>query len=287
LLLDHRNVAVGLDVSEPFVLPAGGCLDVSPGTDRNGRNAWFVRYYAVDDTFKHSVSRGATYCGKALAEWLNAAGVAHSDLWSGDTPESERTLWNARLFPAESEHEMYRRWRWMLDIDRATPEEKSSLLAADRYSPAEIAVRVDHEAFHRRRAAIRVEEIRRSLHRLFHRNSAFSPRDLAFALKNSGNRAALVADVLGFARELGTSGRRDVTAGDVLPRVIHSLGTAMNVLCEDTDTPVGRAVPGLAATLPKATLDWMDSACISLRKGVSVREWALSLHSLALRCGGG
>jgi fucokinase len=155
LRLQRRNVVAGVDVSEPFELPEGACLDLSPGVDREGRKVWFVRYYGVDDTFKHSLAEGATFCGRPLAAWLRAAGAQDSDVWCGDTPESGRTLWNARMFPAEAGHEAYRRWRWMLDVDHATPAQKASFLAADRYSPAEIAVRVDQDAVHRRRAAIR------------------------------------------------------------------------------------------------------------------------------------
>ncbi len=282
LRLQGRNVLVGVDVSEPFELPEGACLDLSPGVDRKGRKAWFIRYYGVDDTFKDSVTGGATFCGKPLAAWLRAEGVPDSDVWSSDTPESERTLWNARVFPAETEHEGYRRWRWMLDIDCATPEQKSSFLAADRYSSAEIAVRVDHDAFHGRRAAIRAGEIRRSLPRLFDHGSAFSAGDLAFALKNSDNRAAMVADLLVFAHELATSGRPDVASSGVFPCVVDSLGTALNELCEDSDTTLDRIVPGLAGALSKATLEWMESVSISLPKSVSTREWALRLHSLAV-----
>lgn len=150
LRLGGRNVVVGVDVFEPFELEAGACLDLSPGFNRDGRKIWFVRYYSVDDTFKH-----AKFCGRSLSAWLQAAGAADSEIWSGDIPESERTLWNARMFPAETEHEKYRCWQWMLDIDRATAEQKNSFLSADRYSSAEIAVRVDQDAWHASRAAIR------------------------------------------------------------------------------------------------------------------------------------
>jgi len=163
LHLDRRNVVVGVDVSEPFELPEGACLDLSPGVNREGRKVWFIRYYGIDDTFKNSVTGGATFCGKPLAAWLRAAGAADSDIWSANVPVSERTLWNARVFPAEGEHGRYRLWRWMLDIDHATAEQKINFLAADRYSSAEIAPRVDQAAFHRRRAAIRADAIRQSL----------------------------------------------------------------------------------------------------------------------------
>jgi fucokinase len=160
LSLAGRNVVVGVDVSQPFHLPAGGCLDLNPGVDRQRRPAWFIRYYGIDDTFKHSVTGGATFCGQPLAAWLRAAAAPDAAIWTDDTPAAERTLWNARVFPAESAHQAYRNWRWMLDIERATPAQVGAFLAADRYSSAEIAVRVDHHAFLRRRAAVRADELR-------------------------------------------------------------------------------------------------------------------------------
>jgi predicted NAD/FAD-binding protein len=42
----------------------------------------------------------------------------------------------------------------MLQVDNATPEQKRRFLESDRYSSAEIAVRVDQKAFHARREAI-------------------------------------------------------------------------------------------------------------------------------------
>ncbi len=154
LQLQRRNVVIGVDVSEPFELTEGACLDLSPGVDRYGRKTRFIRYYGVDDTFKHSIADGATFCGKPLADWFEAAGVAESTVWSDDTPVSERTLWNARVFPAENSHDAYRRWRWMTDVDHATPEQRASFLQADRYSSAEIAVRADLTAFLQRRSAL-------------------------------------------------------------------------------------------------------------------------------------
>lgn len=155
LQLRGENVVTGLDVAEPTSLPETACLDLTPGLDREGRETWFVRYYGVHDSFKHSLAKGATFCGKPLAEWMRLVGAGDSDFWDSDTPEVDRTLWNARVFPAEREQGGYPRWSWMLDAEAATPEEKHSYLAADRYSSADIAVRVNHGAFHARRAAIR------------------------------------------------------------------------------------------------------------------------------------
>ena len=155
LRLLRRNVVVGVDVLEPLELPSGACLDVSSGLNRKRRKVYFIRCCGVDDTFKLSTAEGATFCGEPLAEWLQAAGVPASGIWDDETPEGERTLWNARIFPAEEEPGAFRRWLWMFDIASATPEQKRGFRSADRYSSAEIAVRADDTTFHKRRAALR------------------------------------------------------------------------------------------------------------------------------------
>ena len=155
LTLHRWSVAVGIDVSEPLELPEGACLDTTPGFDRQGEAAWFIRCYGIEDTFKDSVGSGATFCGRKLTDWLQQVGAAYVQIWDTDTPEAERTLWNARVFPAEKENRAFLDWRWMFDIDSATPEQKKKFLEADRYSSAEIALWVDHRGFQRRRAEIR------------------------------------------------------------------------------------------------------------------------------------
>jgi fucokinase len=135
LVLHRDNVIVGVAVNEPFELPEGGCLDVTSGLDRHGQNVHFIRYYGIDDTFK-----GATFCGRPLTEWLKSAGISHAEIWSTDTPEDQRTLWNARVFPAEKDPGAFRQWLWMLDADHARDEQKRVFLSADRYSSAEIAL---------------------------------------------------------------------------------------------------------------------------------------------------
>ncbi len=154
LQLARRSVVVGVDVLAPLNLPAGACLDVLEGLGRKGRKVWFIRPCGVDDTFKRSIVEGATFCGVPLAEWLRDAGAPESIVWDDETPEAERTLWNARLFPADLECEAFRRWLWMFEPASATPEQKLCFHSADRYSSAEIAVRADQAAFHARRSAI-------------------------------------------------------------------------------------------------------------------------------------
>lgn len=151
LVLEGSNVAIGLDVLEPLTLPPRACLDVSAGVDRIGESTWFVRCCGVDDNYKQTAAAGATFCGKSLLEWMCFAGVSASDLWPPDLPEGERTLWNARVCPAEPDRSSYRRWLWMFDVERVTPEQKRSFLAADRYSSSQIASRLSQSAFYTRR----------------------------------------------------------------------------------------------------------------------------------------
>lgn len=159
LTLEGFNAVVGVDVVEPLRLRKGACLDMSVGISRKGERIWFLRYYDIDDTFKHSAEEGGTFCGKPLRNWLGTIGAVASDIWSPEVPERERTLWNARVFPAVKEHQRFRDWLWLLNVESATAEQKSNFLAADRYSSSEIAVRVDQTQFHVRRSRIRSTEM--------------------------------------------------------------------------------------------------------------------------------
>jgi fucokinase / fucose-1-phosphate guanylyltransferase len=170
LTLEGFSAVVGVDVEEPLKLRKGACLDVSAGLSRTGDNVCFVRCYGVDDTFKHTVEQGATFCGKPLRDWLRAIGADDSAIWSPEVPESERTLWNARVFPAVKEHQEYREWLWLWDVDSATAQQKSKYLQTDRYSSAEIAVRVDQSIFLARRSRIRSKQMAYD-----HRRQALDP----------------------------------------------------------------------------------------------------------------
>jgi hypothetical protein len=155
LTLEGFNAIVGVDIVEPLSLPKGVCLDISAGISRKGESVWFLRYYDIDDTFKHPAEDGGTFCGQPLQNWLGTMGAVASEIWPPEVSARERTLWNARVFPALLEHQDFRGWLWLLDVESATPEQKRSFLAADRYSSSEIAVRVDQTQFQLRRSRIR------------------------------------------------------------------------------------------------------------------------------------
>jgi len=155
LTLEGFNAIVGVDVVDPLSLPIGACLDISAGISRKGEKVEFFRFYGIDDTFKHSAEEGGTLCGQPLQKWLGTIGALPSDIWPPEVPERQRTLWNARVFPALQEHQGFRDWLWLLHVESATLEQKRSFLTADRYSSSEIAIRVDQTQFHLRRARIR------------------------------------------------------------------------------------------------------------------------------------
>jgi hypothetical protein len=150
LQLAGQNVLTGVDVDAPLSLPPGACLEVLRGRSRAGADAWFVRCYGVRDTFK----RGSQFCGRPLADWLKAAHLTDDVVWPDPRDAAERSLWTARIFPAESPAGDYRRWLWMYTPEAATTEELRALRGTDRYSAAEIALLADQAAFHSRRLEI-------------------------------------------------------------------------------------------------------------------------------------
>jgi len=154
LELSGQNVIAGVDVDQPLALPCAACLEVLPGRSRGGESVYFVRCYSVRDTFKHSLLEGAQFCGRPLASWLAAAGVPPDEVWPGVEHLAERSLWNARVFPAVREASGFRHWLWMYAPESASAEEFRAYRLADRYSAAEIALLTDQAAFHRRRAEI-------------------------------------------------------------------------------------------------------------------------------------
>jgi hypothetical protein len=155
--LGAGSVLIGVDVHAPLALPARAALDVVEGFDAFGRTAWFIRCYGVDDSFKD-----ATFCGHSLADWLAAVGASPATVWDDSIPPAERTLWNARVFPAEPREPAFACWLWMYAPESASGQQKQQWLAASRHSAAEISQLAGHEAFFSRRATIRANAIGRS-----------------------------------------------------------------------------------------------------------------------------
>ena len=198
LTLGGDNVICGVDIDTPLRVPSGVCLEIVPIRSRAGNPAHAIRCYGIGDSFKDN-----RLFGQPLPDWL------------GGGP-----LWDAPIFPAEEDPGAYTRWLWMFDIHHATPEQKQALLAADRYSAAELAVRADQDAFHERRAQLRAKEIAGSLERQFSPESSFSAADLGFALRYTD----CTNELLHLAETYKNPGMDSF----IHCRILHSLGAAAN-----------------------------------------------------------
>lgn len=287
LHVTRRNVLTGVDVAGALTLPEGACLDVSEGVDRHGAPVRFVRCYGVDDTFKHALDKGATFCGIPLARWMELAGASGSDLWPESGAAPDRTLWNARIFPAEpvaTDAEPWRRWLWFFDVASATAEDKARFLAADRYSALEIATLVDQPAFHARRSATRADEIERSVHKLLRADSPFSARDLAFALERSPRRERMVARLLTLVHDhlVPELSVHDATRANFsFARIVHSLGSALGESGPRGKQGHDLLLPDIAAELPEPVRNWTNDSCLTLSAGRSPGDWGGRLCELA------
>jgi hypothetical protein len=89
-----------------------------------------------------------------LSLWLAAVGIPAEEVWPGVEQPAERSLWNARVFPAERKASGFRRWLWLYAPESASEAELRAFRLADRYSAAESALLTNQAAFHRRRAEI-------------------------------------------------------------------------------------------------------------------------------------
>jgi len=294
LSLDGWNLAVGVDVDEPLRLPAGACLDVLEGRDRRGRRAWFVRCYGIDDDFKAALDT-AKFCGRPLAEWLEAVGLKASPVWSGE--REPRDLWTARLFPAVRASGGYRDWLWMWQVEQASEEQKRAYRQADRYSLAEMAELADPHAFSLRRRAIRGKEVYGGLKRMFRLDSQFSADDLASLLRQAEDRSEWVAALLREARWSGIRSTR-VTApeeaqgkpsmgfgGDLsfitFSRILHTLASALEKV-NGSDAVLSTVAPRLGRALGQSAREWLEGLGLGVRSSMRTGRWAQRAKQLAL-----
>ena len=282
LTLGGENVIVGLDVEEPTFVPSQMCFDVIPGRDRNGKKVWFVRCYNIYDSLKDSIGQGATFCRLPVPAWLELVGVGQDDLWDADIPGEQRSLWNARIFPAVTEHSQYRDWMWLFNLAEADAEDFQAWGVADRYSSAEIATLTNQEEFDRRRSLIRADEIQKSLRKMFRADSGFSAGELAHILKNSREQSTWIAKLLAEARWRYINSNDNSLDSMIFPRVIHTIGTVLSGL-GDSNMPVEIVLPGLREKLTEAEQDWLASIGLGLDSSVNLGQWAQQAGRLAFQ----
>ena len=227
LNLGGENVVVGVDVDSPLSLPAQACLDVLKGKDRKGKPVWFIRIYGIDDSFK------APAGNHPIDDWLNRLGASEKDLWDRNLPFDEKTLWNARIFPAVLSPDDFRQWLWMTNPLLAKDDQIQAWHKADKYSLAEMAELADCDDFDKKRRNNRFLKIRLLLAKAFALESSFSANDLAFIFEEMDdiNRVTWIVDILTEAlRHTGKDHRKPGIDRLIFSRTAHTLGTAVELV---------------------------------------------------------
>lgn len=280
LRLSGENVLVGADVDSPLSLPPKICLDLVRGRDRNNRPVEFMRCYSSADRLNDSADQGATFCGIPVLQWLEKVEAQADQVWDTALAPPQRSLWNAKLFPALTQHSRYRDWLWMSDPSQATAEERRAWHAADRYSSAEIALLTDQQAFHQRRASIRSEEIRAQARKIFAPSSAFSASDLGHLLANSEHPGKLTSAILDQASWHHSHSRQSLDSL-IYPRIIHTLGAA---LADHPDK--ARIVSRLMEDIQPATEDWLKAQGLTPCPDLSTDQWLDRMRTLAFASSG-
>ncbi|MGD0580062.1 MAG: bifunctional fucokinase/fucose-1-phosphate guanylyltransferase, partial [Bryobacteraceae bacterium] len=93
-------------------VPANTVIHQLPVALPDGRRGVVLRVYGVEDDPKAAVTEGnATWLGRPILEVLRTLGLDPEAAWP-DLPESERSLWNARLFPLSSIEEAWACAQW-------------------------------------------------------------------------------------------------------------------------------------------------------------------------------
>jgi galactokinase/mevalonate kinase-like predicted kinase len=281
LTLGGSNVVVGVGIEKPLSLPAGACVDVIRGRDERNRKVWFVRCYGVDDTFKEPADEGAVFCGVRLLAWLEAVGADEGEVWSAGLTGKDRTIWNARLFPAVTGPGAYRRWLWMFKPVRASAGERQAWRSAQRYSLEQMLALADHRGFYERRSAIRAEVVRNSLQRAFRPESGLSARELTALMRRGRSREVWAAQILKQTCRGGEGEPERGTASLVFPRIVHTLGSALTDFYPDSGRPAAHVLSSLNEMLDPATRRRLRALGIEPNDRMTVSQWCRRMQQAA------
>ena len=276
LSLGGENVVVGVDVDEMLVLPQRACLDVLEGEDRNGKKAWFVRCYDIDDQFHLPRDRGGRLNGLALKEWLRVMDTREDEVWDRHLSAEERTVWNGRFFPAVDSPSQLAAWLWLYSVTAATELQKSLWREGRRLSLAEMARLSSHQAFHSRRLEIRAAAMRAEPGRLFRQESHFSAADLALLVE----KCPAPEKPLWFSSILKEAYRRHgpkAPSTDVeslgLSRILQTLGTAVRGPSGGRPTITRSTLTQAEKALGREEKDWLDSLGLSVAGIRTAAAW--------------
>ncbi len=281
LKLTSNNVITGVDIDRPLTLPPKACLDVIPACDPDEKNSqiWFVRCYGVEDTFKSADLENNTFCNMPVNNWLKSLNAGPGDLWHNSITKQDRTLWNAKLFPAVGQPDRYRDWLWMFDPETASNQQREKWKKTRRYSPEEIAGFTDQENFFKRRLNIYSLRIKNELHQIFRPESEFSADELAFVIEQSENNAAWLSSLIEMARwhYEETPGGQSLT----FSRIIHTLASVIEKIAGSSEKKIFTVFPALVEKLPPVDIHWLNTAGLAINESVTIDQWSNKARALA------
>ena len=112
-----RSILHGLDgIREAVDVAEDTVVHQVPVKNADGQCGVVIRVYGVEDDPKGSVAaHRATWFGRPMLESIRALGMDPEMVWPGE-PESEWTLWNARLFPVAPVDEAWACARWLQSL---------------------------------------------------------------------------------------------------------------------------------------------------------------------------
>ncbi len=271
LRVSGQNMVVGVDVAEPLTVPPQMCLDVIEGTV-NRRKVWFVRCYGLNDSFKQPLSSKIQFCGMDIRCWLETIGAKASDIWDAKLKDSQRSLWNAKLFAAVQKPGAYRDFIWMLEPDKASDQDITLWKKSRRYSFEQMLDLADHKQFLQRRIALTAKRIANSLGKLFSPDSHFSASELSFILKNTTCKSLLLAEIV---EPLKNHHQNNALSGSdvfVYPRILHSTATALSQLSK-TNTVFTKAIAPSKQSLSPQQKRWLRINELSIRPDERISTW--------------
>jgi galactokinase/mevalonate kinase-like predicted kinase len=203
---------------------------------------------------------------------LSDVGATLEDVWDSKIPQAERSVWNARLFPAEKISTDYRRWLWMYRPEESTSQHRQDWLGSDRYSLAEVAAMSDHVEFHRLRVELHTRHLYQDVEAVFLINNSYSAEDLAIALENYSDPDEILNALLETLFARGGSNAEKTTVDFFLnSRVLHTLSSAMKNVANNPTDPVSSLFPNIASNLNPKYLEQLNALGVLFESDAQVQ----------------
>jgi len=107
-------------------------------------NKYITRIYGVFDNPKNSIEEG-TYLNRPWKYWFKETNIMPEDIWDNSIEATNRTLWNAKLFPVcNSRDESLESILWLQNPETITKQQVTHWLGMQRVSLKESMEYADH-----------------------------------------------------------------------------------------------------------------------------------------------